>query len=174
MKEKLDPNEDSEALERRWTVYLLGEAVEKLARLRRILTRQRLFVDAGHKKSEYAGVIEPLFGQLEDQEGRLVLNSVRISSLLREESLDEAQRIALQAILQTVIDVVLSVHELLILLPREAAEPQVFLLLRECFGKAWRHTSVVMAMLSVLMNTVSMTFWTSWRALGRTSSSSGE
>ncbi len=145
MIENLDPSQDIEALERRWTLYLLGEAVEKLARLRQILTRQRLFVDAGHKRSEYAGVIEPLFSQLEDQEGRLVLNSVRISSLLRKEFLDEAQLIALQTILQTVIAVVLSVHELLILLPREAVEPQVFLVLRECFGNAWRPTSVVMA-----------------------------
>jgi hypothetical protein len=143
MMENLDLSEDTEALERRWTLYLLGEAVEKLARLRRILTRQRRFVDVDTR--EYAGVIEPLFSQLEDQEERLVLNSARISSLLRKEFLDEAQLIALQTILKTVIAVVLSVHELLILLPREAVEPQVFLLLRECFGNAWRPTSVVMA-----------------------------
>src|SRR5438132_1671142 len=125
------------ALERRRILYLLGEAVEKLLRMRGVLARQRTFVEANNKKSEYAGVIDPLSGELEDQAFVLTRNSPRIASFLRNEKLDEKEEEALPGILQKVIDVVLGLHEVLILLPRETVQPQVFQVLRDCFNEEW-------------------------------------
>jgi hypothetical protein len=89
-------------------------------------------------------VIDPLLLVLSGQAETLARNSVRISTLLRGEALEEEQRIALAGIIQAVINVVLTLHELLVLLPREAPEPQVFRALRDCFGGEWRNTSVIM------------------------------
>jgi hypothetical protein len=96
------------------------------------------------KKSEYAGVIDPLFSELEDQAAVLVRSSPRIASFLRNEPLGEVETAALPGILQKVIDVVFGLHEVLILLPREAAEPQVFHVLQDCFKGEWRDPSVIM------------------------------
>jgi hypothetical protein len=137
-------SQENETLERRRTLYLLGEAVEKLVRLRNILARQRTFVEAHHKRSEYAGVIDPLSSALEDQTVTLTRNSSRIASFLRMKPLDEKEEAALPGILQKVINVVLALHEVLILLPREAAEPQLFYMLRDCFKEEWQDTSVIM------------------------------
>jgi len=134
----------SEALERRRVLYLLGQAVEKLIRLRQVLARKRIFVGAGSKKLESASVIDPLLTAVEEQAERLSINSSRIAAFLCETALDEAQRTALAAIIQKVIDVLLSLHEVLILLPRETADPQVFLLLQDCFKEEWQPTPVMM------------------------------
>jgi hypothetical protein len=122
----------------------LAEAVEKLVRLQQVLGRHRLFVDVRDKESGYAGVIDPLLVVLDGQAETLIRNSARISSLIRGEALGEEQRIALAGIVQAVINVVLTLHELLVLLPREAPEPQVFRVLRDCFTSEWRNTSVIM------------------------------
>ncbi len=135
---------DHERLERLRVLFLLGETVEKLVRLRQILKRQRIFVGVGDKKAEYASVIDPLLKAVEEQSERLALNSSRINSFLGNAALDEAQRTALAAIIQKVINVAQQLHEILILLPRETVEPQIFLLLRDCFGEAWRETPVIM------------------------------
>jgi hypothetical protein len=139
-----EPRPDGSALERLRVLISLGEAVEKLVRLQQVLGRQRLFVDAREQESGYAGVIDPLLLVLNGQAETLGRNSARISSLIRGEALDEGQRIALAGIIQTVINVVLTLHELLVLLPREAPEPQVFRVLRDCFKDEWRNTSVIM------------------------------
>jgi hypothetical protein len=144
MMAKPESQGNDEALERRLNLYLLGEAVEKLVRLQQVLTRQQVFVGAERKESEYAGVINPLLQVLDDQAERLNINSARIASFVRGETLDEEQQTALVGIIQTVINVVLTLHELLVLLPREAPEPQVFLVLEGCFGDEWQETSVIM------------------------------
>ena len=137
-------SQSKEALERRRVLYLLGTAVEKLLRLRAILARQRTFVEANNKQSEYSGVIAPLDGELEEQAEVLNRNSPRIASFLRNGPLDEKEKAALPGILQKVINVVLGLHEVLILLPRETVEPQVFQVLQDCFGEEWQHSSVIM------------------------------
>jgi hypothetical protein len=144
MPSKSESPANSRALERRRVLYLLGEAVEKLLRMRAILARQRAFVEANSKKPEYAGVIDPLLGELEDQAFVLTRNSPRIASFLRNEKLDEKEEEALPGILQKVIDVVLGLHEVLILLPRETVEPQVFQVLRDCFAQEWKDSSVIL------------------------------
>ena len=42
------------------------------------------------------------------------------------------------------INVVQVLHEILILLPRETVEPQVFLVLQDCFKEEWQPTPVIM------------------------------
>jgi hypothetical protein len=145
MKAKPETQENNDALERWRIIYLLAEAVEKLVRLQQVLVRQQVFVEADHKESGYAGVINPLLLVLSDQAERLSINAARIASFVRGEALGEEQRTALAGIIQTVINVVLTLHELLVLLPREAPEPQVFLMLRDCFKDKWQDdTSVIM------------------------------
>ena len=118
--------------------------MEKLVRLQHVLVRQKVFVEAGRREAEYASVIDPLLKAVKEQSERLTINSARVASFLRKAAPDEAQRTALAAIIQRVIDVVLALHEVLILLPRETAEPQVFLVLQNCFGDEWRDTPVIM------------------------------
>jgi DNA-binding transcriptional MerR regulator len=144
MPTQFEPRNSTNPEERQQILYLLGDAVERLVRLRLILNRQEVFIEAEHRKVEYAGVIQPIFVQLQDQAERLIINSARISSFLHGEMLDETQRTALAGIIQTVISVTLMLHELLILLPREAPETQVFLMLENCFKDEWRETSVIM------------------------------
>jgi hypothetical protein len=144
MMEKPEPQENNEALERRRILYLLGEAVEKLVRLRQVLARQRIFVEAGREKLEFPSVIDPLDKAAEKQSETLTINSVRIASFLRKQPLREGEEAALPGILQSVINVVLGLHDALILLPRETVEPQVFRVLQDCFKEEWRPTPVVM------------------------------
>jgi hypothetical protein len=144
MMAKPESQESNEALEHRRVLYLLGEAVEKLVRLRQVLARQRVFVEAGNEKPEYPSVIDPLSKALEKQSQRLAINSARIASFLRRQPLSEEERVALRGILQSVINVVLGFHEALILLPRETVEPQVFRVLRDCFKEEWKPTPVIM------------------------------
>lgn len=144
MMEKPERKENNEALERRRVLYLLGEAVEKLVRLRQVLARQRIFVEAGSEKLEFPSVIDPLDKAVEEQSQTLAINSARIASFLRKQPLREGEEAALPGILQSVINVVQVLHEILILLPRETVEPQVFLVLEDCFKEEWQPTPVIM------------------------------
>ena len=139
-----EPHAYSEALERRRILYLLGDAVEKLIRLRAILDRQRAFIQAHNKKSEYAGVVDPLASELDELRVTLTRNSPRIASVLRGEALDEREVAALPGIVSKMNNVILALHEVLILLPRETVEPQVFQMLRDCFRDEWRDSSVIL------------------------------
>ena len=132
-----------EVVRRRRVLFALGDAVEKLLRLRGILHRQRAFVEARGKKPEYAGVIDPLLGTLDEQIELLSVNSGRIGRFLWNKPLHPVENAALPGILQKVTDVVLGLHELLILLPREAVEPQAFYLLKDCFEDEWNESSIV-------------------------------
>jgi hypothetical protein len=144
MMAKPESQENNEALERRRVLYLLGEAVEKLVRLRQVLARQRIFVGAGREKLEFPSVIDPLVKAVDKQSETLTINSARIASFLRKQPLREGEAVALPGILQTVINVVLGLHEALILLPRETVEPQVFHVLQDCFKEEWQPTPVIM------------------------------
>ena len=92
---KPESQENNEALERRRILYLLGEAVEKLVRLRQVLARQRIFVEAGNEKLEFPSVIDPLDKAVEEQSEILAINSARIASFLRKQPLREGEEAAL-------------------------------------------------------------------------------
>ena len=122
-------------LERRRLLYLLSEALEKLSRLERILERQRSFVEAEYRRSEYTNVIDTLVNALASFRKLLIQNRARIGSFLRNENPTEPQLKAVHGVVRKVVDPVLKIHELLVLLPRESAEPQVFFMLADCFRK---------------------------------------
>jgi len=113
----------------------LSEALEKLSRLERILERQRSFVEAEYRRSEYTNVIDTLVNALASFKGLLIQNSARIGAFLRNENPTETQLKAVYGVIRKVVDPVLKIHELLVLLPRESAEPQVFFMLADCFRK---------------------------------------
>ena len=128
----------SSDLERRRLLYLLSEALEKLSRLQRILERQRSFVEAEYRRSEYTDVIDTLVNALASFRSLLIQNRARIGSFLRNENPTEPQLKAVNGVVRKIVDPVLKIHELLVLLPRESAEPQVFFMLADCFRKRGR------------------------------------
>jgi hypothetical protein len=135
---KSERRRTSSDLERQRLLYLLSEALEKLSRLERILDRQRSFVEAEYRRSEYTNVIDTLVNALASFTRLLIQNRTRIASFLRNETLSESQVKAVYGIIRRVVDPVFKIHELLVLLPRESAEPQVFFMLGDCFGKKGR------------------------------------
>src|SRR5450755_1701444 len=100
---KPESQENNEVLERRRVLYLLGEAVEKLVRLRQVLSRQRVFVKAGSEKLEIPSVIDPLDRAALAQSEVLAINSARIASFLRNQPLVLGEAVALPGFLQKVI-----------------------------------------------------------------------
>src|SRR5437762_1570545 len=128
----------SSGLERRRLLFLLAEALEKLSRLHRILERQRTLVEAEYKRSEYTNVIDTLVNVLASFTQLLTQNSRRIAAFLKSETPSETQAKIVYGVIRKVIDPVLKIHELLVLLPRETAEPQVFFMLGDCFGRKGR------------------------------------
>jgi len=68
----------------------------------------------------------------------LTQNSRRIAAFLKSETPSETQAKIVYGVIRKVIDPVLKIHELLVLLPRETAEPQVFFMLGDCFGRKGR------------------------------------
>src|SRR5260370_8257407 len=92
---KPESQESNEALEHRQVLYLLGEAVEKLVRLRQVLARQRIFVEAGSEKLEFPSVIDPLDKAVEEQAETLAKNSTRIPSFLRKQPLCPGDAVAI-------------------------------------------------------------------------------
>lgn len=120
-------------LQRRRLLFLLGEAVEKISRLHRILDRQRVYADAEHKTFEYSRPINTLADAVNQFKERLTSNSPRIIALLHRRFVPDLELKAFLETVQHVLHAIHGIHELLVLLPREAAEPQVFFVLRDCF-----------------------------------------
>jgi len=71
-------------------------------------------------------------------------NSERVALLIRGGRLNEASEKAVIRDLGILVRDILQVHELLLLLPREAAKPQASFLLRDCFGRSDLGASVVL------------------------------
>ena len=121
-------------LGRRTLLYVLSEALEKVCRLRRILGDQRAFIPA----------VDTLVSSLERHCKTFLEMSTLIASYIRGASLNEGQEQGVIAALQILVTGILQVHELLLLLPREAARPQASFLLRDCFGLADLKASIVL------------------------------
>jgi hypothetical protein len=133
MSGKRKSKEAGSKLQCRRLVYLLGETAERILRLQRILERQRIYAEVEHRKFEYRGPINTLAGAINDFKQRLTSNSARIAALLRDASLPARDLKTLLSTVHRVLHGIHGIHELFVLLPREAAEPQVFFMLRDCF-----------------------------------------
>ena len=138
---------DSE-LERRRFLYVLGEALERVHRLRQVLRRQQVFVRAEHAQVQPTGGLDTLLGYLDSHRQNLLDNSHLIASLIRNKPLNDGEREAAKGAVDLLITGLLQVHELLLLLPREAAKPQASFLLRDCSGKDLKLSIVLTNLLS--------------------------
>jgi hypothetical protein len=86
MSSKSERRRTSSDLERQRLLYLLSEALEKLSRLERILDRQRSFVEAEYRRSEYTNVINTLVNALASFTHLLIQNSARNRIISEEPS----------------------------------------------------------------------------------------
>ncbi|MBZ5679019.1 MAG: hypothetical protein LAO24_02820 [Acidobacteriia bacterium] len=125
-------------------MYVLSEALEKFSRLRQILRRQQVFIRAEHAEGRSATAVDKLIHYLEEHCQMFLGNSGRVARLLRDEPLNEAEERAVTHGLRILIVHTLQIHELLLLLPREAAKPQASFLLQDCFGRKDLQASIVL------------------------------
>ena len=132
------------ALERRRFLYVLSEALEKFSRLRRILKRQQVFIRAEHGEEMSVTAVDELIDYLEEHCEMFLGNSDRVAHLLRGKQLNEAEIKAVHRSLGILTVHTLQGHELLLLLPREAARPQASFLLKDCFGSKDLKASIVL------------------------------
>lgn len=130
---------------RRRLVFLLGEAVERVLRLQRILERQRIYTAAEHRQLEYSGALGTLSRVINDYKKLLVSNSARIVSLLANKPLSNRDLKTLSKVVKQVLREIHGIHELFVLLPREAAESQAFFVLRDCFR--WQEPHIEIAVM---------------------------
>ena len=131
-------------LERRRLLYVLSEALEKVARLRQILRAQQAFIIAEHEEVESVSAVGRLISYLDKHCRTFLDSSALIASFIRGKKLNEAQERGVVTALAILITGILHVHELLILLPREAAKPQASFLLRDCLGRKDLKASIVL------------------------------
>lgn len=134
---------DSE-LQRRRFLYVLGEALERVHRLRQIIKRQRVFVRAQHAQARPTSALDTLLSHLDKHRQNLLDNSRLVALRIRGERLNDGQREAVEGAVDLLIKGLLQVHELLLLLPREAAKPQASFLLRDCSGRKDLKLSIVL------------------------------
>src|SRR5271169_498032 len=130
--------------ERQGFLYVLSEALEKFSRLQQILKRQQIFIRAEHAEGQSATAVDKLINYLEEHRQMFLGNSDRVALLLRGKPLNEAEKKAVIQDLGILIVHTLQVHELLLLLPREAAKPQASFLLQDCFGRKDLKASIVL------------------------------
>jgi len=115
--------------------YLLGASLEKLLRIERILKRQHRAL-----QREYHNVLDLFEAATTSFKSLLSENSSVSRKLLNGEAVSDLQRFALTGVLQNVVRFFYGIHELLVFLPREAVEREVFFALGSRFGKDWEQT----------------------------------
>ena len=126
---------DDSDLERRRFLYVLSEALEKFVRLQEVLKRQQIFIKAENPKGGSASAVNTLIDSLDEQCAVFLgRHTARVSSLLRGRPLNEVEEKGVISALEILISCTLQVHELLLLLPRETAQPQTSFLLRDCLA----------------------------------------
>ena len=131
-------------LERRGFLYVLSEALEQFSRLQQILKRQQIFIRAERVQGNSPTGVDNLLNYLEEHCQMFLGNSDRVARLLRGKPLNAADERAVVRALEILIVRTLQIHELLLLLPREAAKPQASFLLRNCFGLDDLDASIVL------------------------------
>jgi hypothetical protein len=132
------------ALERRRLEYVLSEALERRARLQQILLRQEVFIAGERVGGEPANALQKLRDRLKAHTDAFLAESDRAASALRDCPLNPGEQAGLTAALDILITGIRRVHELLVLLPREAAKPQASFLLQDCFGRTDLKASIVL------------------------------
>jgi len=114
-------------------LHLIGEAVEKLLRVGRILDRQNKTCEP-----EYRGVIDTFQAAISQFKKLLQDNTRVIQETLQGTKIEDFQRVAILTVLQNIVRSFYRIHELLVFLPREAVEREVLFVLEDCFGDEWR------------------------------------
>jgi len=131
-------------VQRRRLEYVLSEALERRARLQQILTRQEVFIAGERVGGEPANALQKLRDRLKAHTDAFLAESDRAASALRDVPLNPGEQAGLTAALDILITGIRRVHELLVLLPREAAKPQASFLLQDCFGTTDLNASIVL------------------------------
>jgi hypothetical protein len=144
MPDKRDVRPADSDLERRRLLCVLSEALDKLYRVDAILGRQQIFVAAAGVKGGSASAVDTLVAFLEDHRQTFLNSSDAVADFLQGKPTNEAQILGVLAALGILIRSILQVHELLLLLPREAAMPQASFALRDCFGPKYSNVSIVL------------------------------
>src|ERR1700685_392360 len=78
-------------LERRKLTYVLSEALERLARLQQILTRQEVFIAGERVGGEPANALRKLRDRLQEDTKTFLANSDLLAAALREAPLNKPQ-----------------------------------------------------------------------------------
>lgn len=144
MSERSQPRLVDSCLGRRRLLYVLSEGLEKLSRLQQILKNQQVFITAEHADAEPTSAVDTLIGYLDKHCQTFLDCADPITLLLHGGQLNEAQETGIVTALEILISSILQVHEMLLLLPREAAKPQASFLLRNCFGMEDLGASIVL------------------------------
>lgn len=120
--------------ERRFLVYTIADAIEKLLRIDRILK-----FHSQKSALEYGGVVRILQASIDHFRALLFDNADLIRKLLKAEPLEEYETIALITIHQNLVRALYGIHERLVFLPRERVQQEVFFCLKDLFGEEWRN-----------------------------------
>jgi hypothetical protein len=131
-------------LKRLRLLYVLAESLEKFCRVQQILKNEQIFIAGEHAEAQPANAIETLIGFLDLHRQTIFKSSNLIAEALRGVPLNEAQDAVVIAAVRILTTAVLRVHEMLLLLPREAAKPQASFLLRSCFATKDLEASIVL------------------------------
>lgn len=115
-------------------LFVLSETLEKVTRLRQILYGQKAFIGTDQGDGESIGAVDNLAAFLEKHCQTFLEISDLVSAFLQRTYLNDGQIEAVLSKLAILIKGVGQTHELLLLLPREAAMPQASFLLRDCLG----------------------------------------
>jgi hypothetical protein len=120
--------------ERRRFLCVLGETLDKLYRVDGLLSRQRAFLGTVSAGENSVSGVDALVDFLDEHREEFLAGSDAIVRFLQGETSNEEERNGILATLHILVARVLQVHELLLLIPREAALPQASFVLRDCFA----------------------------------------
>ncbi len=130
--------------ERRRLLCVLGETLDKLYRVDMLLRRQRIFLGTVRAGEDSISGVDALVDFLDKHREAFLANSDAVASFLQGGPSNEATRGGILAALNILVAGVLQVHDLLLLIPREAALPQAAFVLRDCFGPKSPRASIVL------------------------------
>jgi hypothetical protein len=134
---------DSE-LERRRLLCVLGETLDKLYRVDRLLKRQRIFLGSVREGEGPVSGVDALVEFLDRHREAFLASADAVAGFLQGGPTNEATRAGILAALNILVSGVLQVHDLLLLIPREAALPQASFVLKDCFGPKYPGASIVL------------------------------
>jgi hypothetical protein len=122
----------------------LGETLDKLYRVDEILRRQRVFLDAVRTGVDSVNGVDALVDFLHTHREEFLASSDAIVRFLQRKPSNRAEKDGILAAISILVAGVMQVHDLLLLVPREAALPQASFALRDCFGSKYSKASIVL------------------------------